>query len=104
MLHNVLNVNLLLITVPSVFQKENILQNVNVLLDNMLTLITKSVKIVLGNVKLVMISTITVESVEETESLPQNVIAHTDISKITNNYVQDVHTNVMVVKTLKKTV
>jgi hypothetical protein len=94
-LHNVLNVNLLLITVPSVFQKENILQNVNVLLDNMLTLITKSVKIVLGNVKLVMISTITVESVEETESLPQNVIAHTDISKITNNYVQDVHTNVM---------
>jgi hypothetical protein len=102
--HNVKNVNSPLITVLFVLKPENILQNVNAQSVNTLTLITKSVKIVLGNVKLVMISTITVESVEETESLPQNVIAHTDISKITNNYVQDVHTNVMVVKTLKKTV
>lgn len=36
--------------------------------------------------------------------LPQNVIAHMDISNPTNNYVQDVHTNVMDVMKPKKTV
>jgi hypothetical protein len=102
--HNVKNVNLLLITVLFVLKPENILQNVNAQSVNTLTLITKSVKIVLTNVKLVKNKTLVVPSVEETESLPQNVIAHMDISNLTNNYVQDVHTNVMDVLNLKNIV
>jgi hypothetical protein len=102
--HNVKNVNSLLITVLFVLKPENILQNVNAQSVNTLTLITKSVKIVLTNVKLVKNKTLVVPSVEETELLPQNVIAHMDISNPTNNYVQDVHTNVMDVMKPKKTV
>jgi hypothetical protein len=93
--HNVKNVNSPLITVLFVLKPENILQNVNAQSVNTLTLITKSVKIVLTNVKLVKNKTLVVPSVEETELLPQIVIAHMDISNPTNNYVQDVHTNVM---------
>lgn len=50
------------------------------------------------------IRTITVLSVKETESLPQTVIAHMVTMKPTPLYVQDVHTNVILVLMPKITV
>lgn len=103
-LNNVLNVKLLPLTVLSVTQPEKKLQNVNVHMVNMLTITKKSVKIVNIIVKLVTTKLTIVKSVKETESMLQNVPVNTVISKLSPLNVQNVHTNVTLVKEPKKTV
>jgi hypothetical protein len=103
-LHNVLNVKTLLKTVPFVSQPEKIPQTVNVHSDNTLTTTKISVKIVPSTVNLVITICTIVESVKVTESPSQIVSAHTDTSKITLYYVQNVLINVILVKVPKKPV